>query len=867
MNQVKPCRAARFSRLGKFKPFRPAKSLRQLFSAPRAFRIWSSVLLLALFDTPAQAKDLSNPSGPLLHPPSYEECLQAAKPVVTRKDIYRDGWIDLNKNGKKDIYEDPSQPVDKRVDDLLAQMTLEEKTCQTATLYGYQRVLKDYLPTTAWPTSFWKDGVANIDEQLTGFPYYEKKDLPGLEYLWPPAKHAWALNEIQRFFIEDTRLGVPAEFTDEGLRGADHYKATGFPTQLGLGATWNRALIRQIGQVTGREAFVLGFNNIYAPVMDVLRDPRWGRSEESYGEDPFLVAELGAQMVLGLQGEKVVATMKHFCVYSNNKGAREDLARTDPQVSPREMEMIHLWPYERVIRAANPLGVMCSYNDYDGVPIITSQYFLTEVLRKRMGFKGYVVSDSGAVEYLGFKHAVAPTYKDGVRQSIMAGLDVRTNFDPPEIYINPLRELVQEGKVPMSVLDERVRSVLRVKFWEGLFDHPYRQLTNANESIMTPANLVVAQQASRECLVLLKNDGRLLPLDEKKIKTIAICGPNADNVDYAKGHYGPLNPEVSTLRGALEKRFAGKAKVLYARGCDFFDAKWPDTEIMREPPTPEEQAEIDQAVANARQADVAIVVVGDQPCGLPRIRSTVGESRSRTGLDLTGRQDDLIRAVAATGKPTIVVNISGRPVALNWADRVSPAIIQAFFPGVFGGDALADTLFGDYTPGGKLACTIPKTSGQLPLNIPTKPEANFEPSKPDRVNVAGVLWPFGFGLSYTSFEYRDLKVEPETSATNQNVTISFTVANTGGWAGDEIPQLYVRQKISSVTTWEKRLCGFERIHLEPCRSKTVTMTITPDELAILNREMQRVVEPVEFKVMVGASSANIQLEGEFSKTP
>jgi len=828
---------------------------------------WFWFLLLTIASAVGQTKDAPMASDTLLYPPSYEGCLQSEKPVVTRKDIYRDGWIDLNKNGKKDIYEDPTQPVEKRVDDLVSQMTLEEKTCQMATLYGYQRVLKDYLPTKAWPTAFWKDGVANIDEQLTGFPYYEKKDLPGLEYLWPPAKHAWALNEIQRFFIEDTRLGVPAEFTDEGLRGVDHYKATGFPTQLGLGATWNRALIRQIGQVTGSEAHALGYDNIYAPIMDVLRDPRWGRSEESYGEDPFLVSELGTQMVLGIQSEHIVSTMKHFCVYSNNKGAREDMARTDPQVSRREMEMVHLWPYERVIRDADPLGVMCSYNDYDSVPIASSHYFLTEVLRQQMGFHGYVVSDSGAVEYLAIKHDVAADYKEAVRQTILAGLDVRTNFDPPDVYVRPLRELVRENKVPMSVLDERVRDVLRVKFWEGLFDQPYRPLTNANENVMAPANLAVAMQASRECLVLLKNENRLLPLDQSKIKTIAICGPNADNVDYAKGHYGPLNPDVITLRSALEKRFAGKATVLYAKGCDFFDANWPDTEIMREPPTPTEQAAIDQAVANARQADVAIVVVGDQPCGIPSIRSTVGESRSRTGLDLTGRQDDLIRAVAAVGKPTIVVNISGRPAALNWANHVCPAIIQAFFPGVFGGDALADVLFGDYNPGGKLSCTFPKTAGQIPLNFPTKPDANYEPTNADRVNIAGVLWPFGYGMSYTTFEYRDLKIQPEKVGTNHNITVSFTLANTGSRAGDEIPQLYVRQEVSSVTTWEKRLCGFERIHLEAGEIKTVTMTIVPEDLAILNREMQRVVESGKFKVMVGASSADIRLTSEFTVTP
>jgi beta-glucosidase len=798
----------------------------------------------------------------LLYPPSYSECLQSNKPVVIRKDIYHDGWIDLNKNGQRDVYEDTSQPAEKRVADLLSRMTVDEKTVQLATLYGYQRVLKDYLPTESWKTALWKDGVANIDEELTGYPYFEK-EAPGVEYIWPPSKHAWALNEIQRFFVEDTRLGVPAEFTDEGIRGVEHFKATDFPTQLSMGQTWDRQLIRQEGEVTGGEAGALGYANVYAPIMDVLRDPRWGRCEESYGEDPFLVSELAIQMIQGIQSQGIVSTMKHFCAYSADKGAREGNARTDPEISPRELEMIHLWPYERVIRDANPLGVMCSYNDYDGTPIAGSHYFLTDVLRTRMGFKGYVVSDSGAVEFLNSKHHVAATYKEAVKETVLAGLNVRTTFEPPDVFVKPLRELVKEGSVPMSILDSRVGDVLRVKFWEGLFDRPYRPLTGADGLVLNSNNLQIARQASRECLVLLKNENNLLPLDAVKIKTIALCGPNGDNQFYAKGHYGPNNPEVITLKAALENRFAGKMQIFYSRGCDFFDAKWPDTEIMREAPTASEQAEIDEAVANARQADVAIVVVGDMPRGLPRIRSTVGEDSSRTSLDLTGRQDDLIRAVAATGKPTIVIDISGRPVALNWANRLCPSIIQAFFPGMFGGDALVETLFGDYNPGGKLTCTFPKTAGQLEINFPTKPAANSEPKNPDRVNVSGLLWPFGYGLSYTKFKYSDLVVSPQTQSPDGNIQVTFKLTNVGARAGDEVPQLYIHQEVSSVTMWEKRLCGFDRIRLAPNESKLVTMTITPECLAIWNDSMKRMVEPGAFKVMVGASSTDIRLSGEF----
>ena len=798
----------------------------------------------------------------LLYAPTYDECMKSGQAVVTRTNIYFTGWTDLNKNGKKDVYEDSTQPIDRRVEDLLSQMTLEEKTAQLATLYGYKRVLPDYLPTTNWHNAFWHDGVANIDEDLTGYPYY-KKDLPGNAYIWPASKHVWALNEVQRFFIEDTRLGVPAEFTDEGIRGVEHFKATDFPTQLGLGQTWDRELIRKVGEVTGREAHALGYVNVYAPIMDVMRDPRWGRCLESYGEDPFLVSELAIQMVKGIQSQQIVSTMKHFCIYADNKGAREGFSRTDPRCSPREAEMIHLWPYERVIREANPLGVMASYNDYDGVPIAGSHYYLTDVLRTRFGFKGYVVSDSDAVEYLAEKHHTASDMKDAVRQTVMAGLNVRTTFTPPQTYVLPLRELVREGTVPMSVLDDRVRDVLRVKFWEGLFDEPYRPLTNADATVLSPANVALARRASRECLVLLKNQNHLLPLEEAKIKTIAVCGPNADNPEYAKDHYGPINAPVITVRQALEERFAGKAKILYSEGCGYFDANWPDSEIMWEPPTPAEQAQIDAAVADAKQADVAIVVVGDVPRGLPETRATVGENCSRTGLNLTGRQDDLIRAVAATGKPVIVVDISGRPVTLNWANRVCPAILQAFLPGMQGGPAIVETLFGDYNPGGKLTCTFPKTTGQLEMNFPAKPAANVEPTGKGRVNVAGLLWPFGFGLSYTEFKYSDLSVTPGRQTPAGDITVTFKIKNTGNRAGDEIPQLYTHQVLSSVTVYEERLCGFDRIHLEPGESKTISMVIHPECLAIWNQEMKRVVEPGKFKVMVGASSTDLRLKGEF----
>jgi beta-glucosidase len=504
---------------------------------------------------------------------------------------------------------------------------------------------------------------------------------------------------------------------------------------------------------------------------------------------------------------------------------------------------------------------MSSYNDYDGIPITGSSYFLTDLLRKRMGFQGYVVSDSDAVEYLFTKHHVAPTYKDAVRQVILAGLNVRTNFKPPEQFVLPLRELVREGAVPMSLLDSRVRDVLRVKMREGLFDHPYRPLKNADSIVLNGEHMDVSKQASRESIVLLKNSGGFLPLDVTKVRTIALSGPNADNRYYAMGRYGPGEVPTITVRAALESRFAGKARIAYSLGADFFDERFPETEVFHDPPTPKDQQLIDEAAGNARRAEIAVIVVGDQFNGVPGIRGTVGESASRASIDLTGRQDDLIRAVAATGKPLIIVDISGRPVALNIANRAATAILQAFFPGPFGGDAIVDSIFGDYNPGGKLTSTFPKTTGQLEFNFPTHPGANVEKGGKNPPSLTGILWPFGFGLSYTKFEYANLGIVPAQGTSNQDVAITFDVTNAGPHDGDEIPQLYVHQLVSSTITWEQALRGFDRIHLKAGETKAVTFHLSPSTLAIWNRDMVRVVEPGSYEIQIGASSTDVRLKG------
>lgn len=774
--------------------------------------------------------------------------------------LYHKGWIDFNKNGKKDVFEDPQQPIEKRVADLLSQMTVEEKTCQMATLYGYKRVLKDEMPVPRWKNEVWKDGIANIDEELNSLTSYT--DDAQSQYSFPYSKHAAAINTIQHWFVEQTRIGIPVDFTNEGIHGLNHDRATSLPAPIGIGSTWDKELVRQAGQTVGREAKALGYTNVYAPILDPARDQRWGRVVECYGEDPFHIAELGKQMVLGIQEEGVAATLKHFAVYSVPKGGRDGNARTDPHVAPREMYQIYLYPFRRVIQEAHPLGVMSSYNDWDGVPITGSHYFLTELLREKFGFTGYVVSDSEAAEFLYSKHHVAEDYKEAVRQAVEAGLNVRTNFTMPQTYIMPLRELIAEGKLSMKTIDERVGDVLRVKFKLGLFDNPYVSDPKAADKIVhTAASTATGLELNRESMVLLKNDNHLLPLDIKKTPRILVTGPLAEETNYAISRYGPSHNPVTTVLKGIQDYVGDKGMVIGAKGCDIIDATWPESELIETALTDREQIEINNAVNQAKNVDVIVAVVGEDA-------KRVGESLSRTGLGLPGRQLKLIQALQATGKPVVMVMINGQPLTINWENRYVPAILEAWFPGPESGKVIAETLFGDYNPGGKLPITFPKTVGQIELNFPFKPgsQANQPTSGPNgygKTSVNGALYPFGYGLSYTTFEYKNLVVTPDKANNQADINVSVDVTNTGKFKGDEVVQLYLKDKVSSVTTYEFDLRGFERVKLAPGETKTVKFTLHPDDLALLDKNMNWTVEPGAFEVMIGSSSEDIRLKKEF----
>ena len=763
--------------------------------------------------------------------------------------IYHKGWIDFNKNGKMDLYENPKAPLEERVQDLLSQMTLEEKSCQMATLYGSGRVLKDALPQDNWKTEVWKDGIGNIDEEHNGLGTFKS------EYSFPYTKHVDAKHAIQRWFVEETRLGIPVDFTNEGIRGLCHDRATYFPAQCGQGATWNKELIARIGEVEAKEAVALGYTNIYSPILDIAQDPRWGRCVETYGEDPYLVGELGKQMITSLQRHNLVATPKHFAVYSIPVGGRDGKTRTDPHVAPREMRTLYIEPFRMAFQEAGALGVMSSYNDYDGEPITGSYHFLTEILRQEWGFKGYVVSDSEAVEFISSKHKVANTYEDGIAQAVNAGLNIRTHFTPPADFILPLRKAVADGKISQETLDKRVAEILRVKFWLGLFDNPYRGNGKQAEQIVhSKEHQAVSLEAARQSLVLLKNEMNLLPLS-KSLRSIAVIGPNADERTQLICRYGPANAPIKTVYQGIKERLP-HTEVIYRKGCDIIDPHFPESEVLDFPKTTEEARLMEEAIHAAKQAEVVVMVLGGNEL-------TVREDRSRTSLNLPGRQEELLKAVCATGKPVVLVLLDGRASSINYAAAHVPAILHAWFPGEFCGQAVAEALFGDYNPGGRLAVTFPKSVGQIPFTFPFKPGSDESSS----TSVYGALYPFGHGLSYTTFSYGDLKISPLRQGVQGDINISCKIKNTGKIKGDEVVQLYLRDEVSSVTTYTKVLRGFERISLEAGEEQIVHFRLRPQDLGLWDKNMNFRVEPGKFKVMIGSSSTDIRLHGRFEIAP
>jgi beta-glucosidase len=772
-------------------------------------------------------------------------------PFKKKQSIYHKGWIDFNKNDKEDPYENPNLPIKKRVDDLLSRMNMKEKTAQLVTLYGYGAVLKDAQPKKYWKDTTWQDGIANIDEQLAR----KKSDLRS-----PPSRHAKAINNVQRFFVEQTRLGVPAEFTNEGIRGLKAYKATSFPVEIGQGSTWDVPLVNKIGHVEGREAQALGYDNVYAPEADPARDPRWGRVLSTYGEDPYLDARLSVAMTRGLQDEGIVSTLKHFAVYSIPKGGRDGANRTDPHATEREVKTIFFPPFKACFEAG-ALGVMSSYNDYNGIPVTGSYHFLTQILRQKWGFEGYVVTDSEALEFIYDKHHVQPTYQGAIKQALEAGVNVRTTFRKPSQFLKPLREAIKNHKIPMSVINQRVKEVLYVKFWEGLFDHPYVDTSKSDGQVRTKQAQKLSLQAAEESLVLLKNNNHVLPLDKSSIHSILVAGPNATMKKDLVHGYGPFGMKVSSVLDGIKEAVSKDTKVSYVKGVNVMDEDFPKSDIMDTPLSRDEKEGIQKAVKRAKQSDIAIIVVGEN-------NKTVGESRSRVNLKLPGHQLALVKAVQKTGTPTIVVLINGQPLTINWIDENVPGVLEAWEPGAHTGEAVANVLFGDYNPSGKLPITFPKTVGQIQLNFPYLPASqSYLPDDPKaRARVTGPLYPFGYGLSYTNFEYSDMKITPSKQHTGGKVKVSVDVKNTGKRKGDEVVQLYLNEKVKPVVTPVRELRGFKRVTLKPGQMKTVKFTLSPKDLQLLNKHGHWQVVPGTFEVMIGSSSVDIHQKDTFEIT-
>ncbi len=732
-------------------------------------------------------------------------------------------------------YKDASLPIQDRVADLLPRMTLEEKVFQL--------------------TGGWDTHVEVIDPTGTFTTEKARQTLAaewGTELKFTPRDAAILRNGVQRYFKEKSRLGIPAMFLGEGLHGYMEYGSTSFPQALGMASTWDPALVKRVFTAVGEEAGSRGAGQVFSPVLDLARDPRWGRTEETYGEDPYLVGRMGVAAIEGLQGDQfvigrhhVLATAKHFAVHGQPEGG----TNTAPaNFSERLIRETFLVPFEAAVKEAHVGSVMASYNEIDGVPNHINHWLLDKVLRQEWGFQGYLTSDGDGLQMLIGTHHVAYNKEDAARQGLAAGVDY--DLSDGSVY-KTLADQVKQGVVPESQVDLAVARVLTAKFRLGLFDDPYVDPDLAEKTNNSPEHKKLAAEAARKVLVLLKNDRNLLPLDTTKLKTIAVIGPNAADV-HLGGYSRDPGYGVSVLDG-IRAKVGGKVKVLYAEGCKIttapqgFRGWWANDVALVDPKT--QVASIQAAVDAAKKADVAILVVGENE-STNREAWAENHLGDRDSLDLLGAQNDLVKAVVETGKPVVVLLLNGRPLSINYIAEKVPAILEGFYLGEEGGTGAADVIFGDANPGGKLPITFPHTVGALPDYYNHKPSAN----RSYEFSTRQPLYAFGYGLSYTAFKFDNLKVEPQQIMPAGAAKVSVDITNTGAREGDEVPQFYIHQRVASVTQPVMQLKGFERVTLKPGEKRTVTFAVTPEMLSILNVDMHRVVEPGVFDLMVGPSS-------------
>ena len=740
-------------------------------------------------------------------------------------------------------YRDSRLPLEVRIEDLLGRMTLEEKIAQIEGTWQNRGNQKD-------------DKQLFVDEKGAFIAERAAVVLKnGLGQMSRPSEQrgpramAEFTNTMQKWMKENTRLGIPVLFHEECLHGHAALNGTSFPQAIALASTWDEGLIHDVFSAVAGEVRARGAQQCLAPVLDLARDPRWGRTEETYGEDPYLVSHIGVAAIRGFQGEApnidkfhVMATAKHFAVHGQPEGG----TNVGPgNYSERVIREYFLKPFEAAVKDAHVMTVMASYNEIDGIPSHSNKHLLDGILRHEWGFDGLVVSDYFGIKELRTIHHVVGSNEDAAKLALESGVDIELPF--ADAYPGLIQQ-VKQGRISETTVDRAVARVLRSKFQTGLFDDPYVDPERAEKVTNSPEHQQLALQAAHEAIILLKNQGHLLPLDKTKYQHIAVIGPNAGNV-HLGGYSNNPGRGVSVLEG-LKRKLGTGSSVLYAEGCRITETApdWNADQVVLGDAALNAKR-IEEAVKIARKADAVILVLGENE-QTSREAWAANHPGDRDNLDLLGAQDQLAKEILATGKPTVVLLLHGRPNSINYIAEHVPAILEGWYLGQEGGTAVADVLFGDYNPGGKLPISVPRSVGQLPDYYYQKPSAKRgylgASSQP--------LFPFGWGLSYTTFKYSNLRLTPDTIGSEGQTKVSTEVTNTGSVRGDEVVQLYIHQTVSSVTRPVKELRGFRRVSLNPGETQSIEFTLRPRELSYLNRELQQVVETGTFELMIGGNS-------------
>ena len=750
-------------------------------------------------------------------------------------------------------YRDATQPRERRIEDLLARMSLEEKVGQMNMPCVYESGLGEGI----------LEKTAAVQKFAAGT--YLKDFGPGGGFFTLPntilhegtRQQAEFLNRLQRIALEQTRLGIPLLLTEEGTHGLMCPGGTVFPEGPGLGSMWDLDVLGQVYATAAREARAIGVHEIFTLVIEPIRDPRLGRNEEAFSEDPYLCSRIAETIVRSAQGTNVAAEDKvvaGLCHYPGQSQPVSGFERGAMEISERMLREVFLPSWQAGIQRCGALGVMATYPAIDGLPTHASEKLLTRILRQEFGFDGLVLSEGGGIGTLVYE-GLAATQKEAGALALAAGVDVGISYESG--YMLDLLASVREGKVPVALVDRSVRRILKQKFRLGLFEKPYVDVERAVNTVHRPAHQDIALEAARKGVVLLRNENQLLPL-KKTLRSIAVIGPDADEPQSQLGDYVPARipqPIVTVLQG-IRNLVSPDTKVTYVKGCE---VTGPDTQS------------IPAAVEAAARAEAAIVVLGENEAAGPGKIRTDGEGWDAATLELTGRQEELVKAVQATGTPTVVVLINGRALAIRWVAQNVPAILEAWHPGEKGGQAVAEILFGDVNPSGHLSVTFPRHAGQLPVYYNAKKSKSYWIKQGwGRAYVdlnPTPLYPFGHGLSYTRFAYDDLKMSAAKISPTENLEVSLRVKNTGERRGEDVVQVYLEHVVSSVATPVKELRAFARVALDPGETKTCSFTLTPDDLALYDVNLKRVVEPGPYRVMAGASSEDLPLKADFAVVP